>query len=367
MIKSEYRCIIREEICTRGDTLKIIKSNFGSLSDGSQIYKYKLINDKDSYVSIINYGGIITDICVPDKYGRIENVVLSLPDPKLYENNPCYFGAAVGRIGGRISNASFKIDKDVYKLEKNCGKHSLHGGLKGLSRVIWDVREVKGADSAGVQLSYFSKDMENGFPGNMHVKVIYTFNNDNELKITYTADTDKKTIINMTNHSYFNLSGNYKEDILSHYLSINADKILELNQDLIPTGNIMSVTGTPFDFRKGKLVGTDINTENQQLKYGNGYDHPFILNEDAAISLYDKNSGRLLEITTDQKCVVLYTGNSISDNYTLFNGLKSRNRLALCLEAQYYPDAVNQKNLPTYILNPGETYNAYTSYHFKIK
>jgi aldose 1-epimerase len=175
------------------------------------------------------------------------------------------------------------------------------------------------------------------------------------------------SVYDKVNYYLQEFKGNYKEDILSHYLSINADKVLELDQDLIPTGKFIPVEGTPFDFRKEKMAGTDINEDNQQLKFGNGYDHPFILNKDAAISLYDKKSGRLLEITTDQKCVVLYTGNSISDNYTLFNGLKSRNRLALCLETQYYPDAVNQKNLPTNILTPGEIYTASTSYHFKTK
>lgn len=348
--------------------MEIIKSNFGILSNGSPVFKYKLMNDNNSFVSVIDFGGIITDIYVPDKYGKLDNVVIGLPDPKNYEDNPCYFGAAVGRIGGRISNASFKIDDDLFLLEKNCGKHNIHGGSKGLSRVIWNVKEIKQSDSVGVELSYFSKDMENGFPGNMNIKVVYTFNNNNELKIAYTADTDKKTIINMTNHSYFNLSGNYKEDIYSHYISINADKIFELNQDLIPTGNILSVDGTPFDFRKPKMVGTDINKDNQQLKFGNGYDHAFILNKDKnpEISLWDKKSGRMLEITTNQKSIVFYTGNSISDNYTLFNGSKSRDRLALCLEAQYYPDAINQKNVPCNILNPGELYNASTTYKFKI-
>ncbi|MFA6939989.1 MAG: aldose epimerase family protein [Clostridiaceae bacterium] len=348
--------------------MQIVKSNFGNLSDGGPIYKYKLINDTNSFVSIINYGGIINEIYVPDKDGKLENVVISLPNPKDYENNTCYFGAAVGRIAGRISNSSFKIDNNFYTLEKNCGKHSLHGGFKGLSRVIWNVKEINQSDFIGVELSYFSKDMENGFPGNMNIKVLYTFNNNNELKISYTADTDKKTIINMTNHSYFNLSGNYKEDIYSHYLTINADKIFELDQDLIPTGNVLSVGGTPFDFRKPKMVGTGINEDNQQLKNGNGYDHPFILNKDkdTEISICDRKSGRILEITTDQKSVVLYTGNSITNNYTYFNGLKSRDRSALCLETQYYPDAINQKNVPSNILNPGETYKASTTYHFKI-
>ena len=348
--------------------MEIVKSNFGSLSNGSPVYKYKLINNNNSFVSIINYGGIITEIYVPDKCGKLENVVIGLPDPKDYENNPCCFGAAVGRIAGRISNASFKIDNNLYTLEKNCGKHSLHGGLKGLSRVIWDVKKINDSDFVGVELSYFSKDMENGFPGNMNVKVLYTFNNNNELKLSYTADTDKKTIINMTNHSYFNLSGNYKEDIYSHYLTINADNFFELDQDLIPTGNVLPVDGTPFDFRKAKMVGTDINEDNQQLKYGNGYDHPFILNKgkDPEITLWNKESGRILEITTDQKSVVLYTGNSITNKYTYFNGLKSWDRSALCLETQYFPDAINQKNVPSNILNPGEIYNASTTYHFKI-
>lgn len=348
--------------------LDIIKSNFGNLSDGSQIFKYKLINNSGSFVSIINYGGIITEIFVPDKEGKLENVVISLPDPKKYENNDCYFGAAVGRIAGRISNASFKIEDDIYVLEKNSGKHSLHGGLKGFSRVIWDVKEVKDTDFVGAELSFFSKDMENGFPGNLNVKVLYTFNNNNELNIKYTAAADKKTIVNMTNHSYFNLCGDYKEDILSHYLTINADKVLELDQDLIPTGNILSVAGTPFDFRNAKMVGADINKEDTQLKNGHGYDHPFILNKDkdTEISLYDKRSGRLLEIATDQKSVVLYTGNSITNDFTLYNGVKSRDRLALCLETQYYPDAVNQKNLPSNILIPGEIYTAATTYRFKV-
>lgn len=346
--------------------MDIIKSNFGQIED-SLIFKYKLLNDTGSYVCLINYGGIITDIFVPDRYGNLENVVIGLDNLEGYIDNAAYFGATVGRVGGRISNASFKIEALEYKLEENNNKNNLHGGNKGLSRVVFNAKEVREESSVGVELSYFSKDMENGFPGNMNISVLFTFDNENNLVISYTGDTDKKTITTMTNHSYFNLSGDYKEDILSQDLFINSNNVIELDSELIPTGNILDVEGTPFDFRIPKMVGKDINTENTQLMYGNGYDHPFILNEgeEIAASLYHKVSGRLLQISTDQKCVVLYTGNSISNDYILYNGKKSSDRLALCLETQYYPDAINQ-DFPSQILIPGEIYTGKTTYSFKV-
>lgn len=346
--------------------MNIIKRYFGKTTDGQEVYEYSLYNDSSSHISVLNYGGVITEIYIPDQEGRLENVVLGLENIEDYEKSDIYLGCIAGRTAGRISNASFKIDGNLYNLQANNNKANLHGGPDGFNKRILDVKEILENDYAALELSLLSPDGDQGYPGNLRVKATYKFDNKNNLELSYEAVTDKKTLITLTNHSYFNLSGNCKRDILDHVLKIDADKYIEVDIETVPT-KISEVQGTPFDFRAGKVVGSNINSENQQLKNASGYDHPFVLNQKSSpqITLEDITSGRRLEITTDQPSVVLYTGNFIGHSYALRGDVKSTNHLGLCLETQWFPDAINQSFLPKYILSPGEVYTARTVYSFR--
>ncbi len=346
--------------------MKIVKEGFGTLKSGEEVTKYRIKNDKGFEVNVLNYGGIITEILAPDKTGNFENVVLGFDNIRDYEEKSPYFGSVVGRIAGRISGASFNIDGEEYNLVKNNGRNNLHGGEKGFDKVVWEIKEMIRDDYAGLELRYFSPDGEEGFPGNVDVKMEYLLNNNNEFEVKYNAISDKKTIINLTNHSYFNLSGDLKEDVLDHKLTINADRIGYVNNEVVPNGEIVDVDSTAFDFTKPKKVGQNINQDAEQLLYCGGYDHPFILNEDGnlAAKLEDEKSGRVLEITTDQPAVVFYSGNGLGKDLILSGNKKGKKHLALCLETQNYPDSINQESFPTKIYNPGEKYEAYTKYRF---
>lgn len=349
--------------------MEIKSSSFGKTKSGQEVTKYTLYNDHGYRVSILNYGGIITDIMVPDKNGQVESVVLGFDTIGEYEEKSPYFGCLVGRIAGRISGATFDIDGTTYPLAKNNNGHSLHGGDIGFDKVIWQCAEIVETDYVALSLNYLSEDGEEGFPGNLDVQVTYTFNNDNALNIYYKATTDKKTIVNMTNHSYFNLSGNGKSTILEQELMINADHYGLIDQDIIPAG-IGNVKGTAFDFTTSKAVGSDLVKDEEQLRLaGGGYDHPFMLNDIGSIkaSLYDPKSGRYMEVKTDQKAVVFYACNQMEEGTPLSHGAKTTKHLALCLETQYYPDALNQDCFESKYLEPGQVYQAHTQYRFSIK
>ncbi|MCY6369301.1 aldose epimerase family protein [Clostridium ganghwense] len=348
--------------------MKILKNYFGKTANNKDVLEYTLTNDNSAFIKVLNYGGIISEICVPDKYDNFENVVLSLDNIENYEEKSPCFGALIGRIAGRVSNASFTIDDVEYKLKANNFNSNLHGGPFGFNNQIWNIKEVIDKDYVALELSYLSSDGDQGFPGNLNVKAVYKFTNDNILEISYEAETDKKTIITLTNHSYFNLSGNCKEKILNHSLTINSDEYILINSEGVPESS-SDVKNTPFDFRQCKNINKDIFADNEQIKYGNGYDHPFILNQttNPQVILEEEKSGRILEISTDQPIVVLFTANSIRKDMTLRGGVSSDNHLGVCLETQWYPDAINNPNFPAYILNPGEKYNTKTTYAFKVK
>ncbi|WP_105615541.1 aldose epimerase family protein [Vallitalea okinawensis] len=346
-----------------------IKSKFfGTTKDGQEVTQYTLINKHGHYMSVLNYGGIITEIMVPDHKGTLENVVLGFNNIADYEEKSPYFGCITGRIAGRISNSKFEIDGENYILAANNNSNNLHGGVKGFDKVIWSVTELVESDYVGLSLNYLSIDGEEGFPGNLDVHVTYKLTNDNELEIFYSATTDKKTIVNLTNHSYFNLSGNTKRDVLDQTLQFDASRFGCVDEQIIPAG-ISDVEGTPFDFRTAKTVGQDIKADNIQIKNAGGYDHPFLLDgqKEVAAILEDPESGRYMEVRTDQKAIVFYAGNMLEEGMSLSCGATSRQHLALCLETQYYPDAINQDCFETELLNPGETYKAYTKYSFKIR
>ncbi|WP_273122358.1 aldose epimerase family protein [Bacillus weihaiensis] len=346
--------------------MNITKTEYGHIQDQT-IYQYRLKNDRGLEVAILNYGCIVTEIMMPDKHGQHENIVLGLSSLEEYQVNGPYFGAVVGRVAGRIKGASFQLDDKTYILDQNDANNHLHGGNEGFSHKVWEAKTVEEKDCVAVVFSYVSKDGEAGYPGNLQLKVTYSLTNENELKIDYNGQSDKKTILNPTNHTYFNLSGNSKRDVLSHTLQMESDQFLELDHESLPTGKKLLVTGTPFDFRNGRKLQDGVaSTHEQNQLVGNGYDHPFLLQDDCnfTISLYDEESGREVKIKTDQPSVVLYTANHLSDEYS-FYGHPSRKYLGVCLETQGLPDAIHHPEFPSIILNKGERYHTSTVYAFK--
>lgn len=339
------------------------KKFFGSIGNDS-IYEYQLHNAKGMQVSIINYGGTVTRIIVPDKSGQAGDVVLgfdSLPG-YLQTGNP-FIGALIGRYGNRIANGKFTLDGKVYTLAQNNNGNHLHGGLKGFDKVVWNVDDV---NESSIHLSYTSKDGEEGYPGNLKVNVVYSLTDDNGLKIEYTATTDKPTPVNLTNHSYFNLSAGKDSTILDHELKLDADRYTAVNDKLIPTGELPAVKNTPMDFTKSKRVGQDI------AKVKGGYDHNWVINKkDSSLTLigtlYHPGSGRAMDIYTTQPGVQFYTGNFLDGSLTGKNGIKYVQHAALCLETQHFPDSPNQPAFPNTILTPGETYHHITVYKFYTK
>ena len=345
--------------------MRVFQEKFGEV-DGQTVNAYTIRNDQGMEVACIDYGCIITKILVPDRHGIVENVVLGFDTLSEYLNYSPYFGAIVGRHAGRIQKAEFTLDGTTYYLAKNNNGNHLHGGLRGFDKVIWDTTIINEKDSISLQFTYLSKDGEEGYPGNLDIKVTYSLNNENELVMTYEGVSDQQTVVNLTNHSYFNLSGNLKSDILQHTLTLKSNRFLELNDDLIPTGEIVHVNDTLFDFREGREIiqGTHSSDPQNRLA-GNGYDHPFLLteNNNEEIKLYDKESGRGLVIETNQPAVVLYTGNQLGEDF-IINGVPSRKYLGLCLETQGLPDSVHHTNFPSTILEKDEKYRAVTRYKF---
>lgn len=359
--------------CKEANTKKSIieKDEFGITNDGVQIDRYTLTNARGMRVQVITYGGIITSLEVPDRNGNFQDVVLGYDNLSDYENNNPYFGALIGRFGNRIADGTFTLEGEVYKLAQNDGKNHLHGGNKGFDKVIWSANGKIINGEAVLKLTYLSKDMEEGYPGNLSVEVTYTLTQDNELEVGYKATTDKTTIVNLTQHSYFNLSGG--DDILSHELMINADAYLPVDETLIPTGELRAVSGTPFDFSVAKAIGKDIAHDNTQLERGLGYDHCWVLNDQnngmrTAAVLFDKSSGRVMEITTDEPAIQFYSGNFLDGTHPVKNSDSFYgHRSGLCLETQHYPDSPNQESFPSVILNPEETYSTQTVFKFTVK
>jgi len=352
--------------------VNVNKEFFGKTSDGANVDQYTLKNSNGMEVSVISFGGIITSLKAKDRDGKNEDVVLGFDNLGDYENKSPYFGALIGRYGNRIKEGKFSLDGVEYKLAKNNGENHLHGGLKGFDKVIWDVEVEVNKSSASLMLRYTSVDTEEGYPGNLGVKVTYTLTNEDELKVRYEAETDKKTIVNLTQHSYFNLSAGLRKDILGHEITIDADYFLPVDMTLIPTGEIREVGQTPFDFREFKVVGDDIDLDDTQITYGNGYDHCWVLNnQDEGVrfvaSAYDPLSGRLLEVFSDQPGIQFYSGNFLDGTLQSKEGRNYEFRSGFCLETQHYPNSPNQENFPSVILNPGEKYNSETIFKFSSR
>ncbi|MCH1625033.1 aldose epimerase family protein [Fredinandcohnia quinoae] len=347
--------------------MEVISQSFDRLGQ-EEIQQYTITNDHGMSVSCINYGCIITDIVTPDRDGKLENVVLGFDNVGDYIEHAPYFGAMIGRVAGRIKGAQFELDGHVYSLDKNEKDNHLHGGKRTFHNVLWDATVIEDDEKSGVEFTYVSKDGEEGYPGNLNMTVTYVLNNDNELTITATGFTDQTTLLNVTNHTYFNLSGGLRRDILQHELTMKSDQFVQLNEELLPTGRFLDVSDTPFDFRTArKIVDGTVSTDEQNILAGHGYDHPFLLNSnhDQEIQLYDEESGRHLIVESNQPSVVVYTSNQINGGFKI-GEVEARDYLGICLETQGLPDAIHHPQFPPIVLKKGEQYNWTTTYKFAV-
>lgn len=351
-------------------TASATRAAFGNLPDGTPVEKITLTNAAGDSVSAITYGGIITSINVRDRSGKRDDVVLGHDTLADYLKDGSYFGAMVGRYANRIGGAQFRIDGQTYKLAANNGPNSLHGGLRGFDKVVWHAEPFESEGNAGVKLTHTSSDGDEGFPGALAVSVTYTFNDRGELAIDYQATTDKPTVVNLTNHSYFNLGGDGSGNVLDHVLTIAADKYTPVDAALIPTGELASVEGTPLDFRTGHAIGERIK-DPAILKLALGYDHNFVINRTAAgevkaAEVVDPKSGRVMEVFTTEPGIQLYLANHQNGNVGKAGHIYNQYS-AFCLETQHYPDSPNKDQFPTTVLRPGETYQSRTVYAFSAR
>jgi aldose 1-epimerase len=349
---------------------RIEKRAFGKTADGAAVDLYTLTNANGVEAGITNYGGIVVSLKTPDRSGKLSDIVLGYDALDGYLAKTPYFGSIVGRYGNRIAKGRFKLDGKEYKLAVNNGENHLHGGLKGFDKVVWEAQELQSDGGVGLQLRYLSKDGEEGYPGNLSTTVVYTLTNDNELKIQYSATTDKKTVVNLTNHTYFNLAG--AGDILQHELTIFADRFTPVDKNLIPTGELKSVKGTPLDFTQSTAIGARIAQPDEQLKLAGGYDHNFALNHDPgslalAARVYEPTTGRVLEAYTTEPGTQFYTGNFLDGSITGKGGQVYQKRSGFCLETQHFPDSPNQPNFPSTALEPGKKYETTTVYKFSTR
>jgi aldose 1-epimerase len=344
------------------------KEKFGTLPDGREVQRYILKNRNGIEVHVINYGGIITHLLAPDKNGKVEDIVLGYDSLGGYLKETPFFGALIGRYGNRIAKGKFSLDGKEYTLVQNNNGQHLHGGTTGFDKVFWNIEELPVESGMALRLTYLSKDMEEGYPGNLDVAVDYHLTENNELKIDYKATTDKPTVVNLTQHTYFNLSGNAKRDILDHVLTIHADEYIPVTKVLIPTGKLAPVANTPFDFNTPTAIGARINDKNEQLQFGGGYDHCWVLSDKdslkTAATLYDSTSGRTVEVRTTEPGIQFYAGNFLTGSITGKGGVVYKHRYGLCLETEHFPDSPNQPKFPSTELKPGETYRTQTIYQF---
>jgi aldose 1-epimerase len=348
----------------------VTKSDFGKLPDGSAVDLYTL-TDGNYEARIMTYGGVLVSFKAPDKSGKTADVILGFDDAAGYYDNfngskNAFFDAVIGRYANRIAKGQFKLEGKTYDLPKNDGPNTLHGGPHGFNNQLWQGKQL--AD--GVELTYVSKDGEMGFPGTMTATVKYTLKG-GDLRLEYSAKTDKATVVNLTNHAYFNLAGEGSGDILKHQLTVHASKFTPVDSTLIPTGELKPVDGTPFDFRKATDIGARINNDDEQLKLGRGYDHNWVLDSSGkmavAAEVYEPTSGRVLKVSTDQPGLQVYTGNFLDGTVKGKGGKMYQHRGAFCLETQHFPDTPNHPNFPSAELKPGQTYHTVTVFSFSTR
>jgi len=343
---------------------------FATTVDGKKVHLFTLKNKDGAVAAITNFGGRIVSLLVKDNKDKLVDVVLGHDSLKSYQKKEeSFFGALIGRYGNRIAKGKFTLDGKAYQLEVNDGVNTLHGGVNGFYKKVWDAKQT---DDHTLELSYFSKDGEAGYPGNLTVKVIYTLEDDNSLKIAYEASTDKSTVINLTNHAYFNLNGAGDATITDHTLSLEADEYTPVDTTLIPTGKLVKVAGTPFDFTKAKLIGADIGANDPQLKNGKGFDHNWVLRKGTglrkAATASSSKTGIVMDVLTEEPGIQFYSGNFLTDKVNDGKGGATYGyRSAFCLETQHFPDSPNQPSFPTTVLKPGTPYHSVTVYKFTVK
>ena len=350
----------------------VTRERFGVAPDGKPVDVYTLVNARGIRTRILTYGGIIQTLETPDRAGKLDDVVLGFDDLQGYVKSSPYFGAIVGRYGNRIARGRFTLDGQTYTLATNNGPNHLHGGIKGFDKVVWGAESFRGDTAVGLVLTHTSPDGHEGYPGTLRSKVTYTLTNRDELVIDSEATTDKATIVNLTNHTYWNLAGDGTRDIVGHVMMIESSAIVPVDSTLIPTGQLLPVAGTPFDFRTPTPVGARIADPHVQIRYGGGYDHTFVVNRPSgpalshAVRLTEPTTGRALDIFTTEPGVQVYSGNFLDGSFAGKRGRVYRRRFGLALETHHYPDSPNQPGFPSVVLRPGETYRTRTVFRFGV-
>ena len=350
----------------------ISSAPFGQTADGTPVTIYTLRNENGMEAHILNYGGIVQSLLVPDKSGKFGDVVLGYDDLNGYETNSPYFGALIGRYGNRIAKGHFTLDGKDYTLAVNNGVNSLHGGLKGFDKVVWNAHPTLTKRGPALELTYTSKDGEEGYPGTLTVKAVYTVTHRNGLRVDFTATTDKDTVVNLTHHGYFNLAGQGNGNILNHVVYLNASKFTPVDSTLIPNGELRDVTGTPFDFRTPTAVDARVNADDEQIKFGGGYDHNWVVDHpmgelglDARVT--EPTTGRVMEVWSTEPGLQFYCGNFLDGTIHGKGGQIYVHRGAIVMEPQHYPDSPNQANFPSTVLHPGEVYHNTIIYKFGVE
>lgn len=352
-----------------GNGLSVAVEESGKTPEGATIHLFTLKNKNGVEARVIDFGATLTALIAPDRQGNMADITLGFDQADAYTGSHPYFGSTVGRYGNRIALAKFSIDGQEYSLAANNGVNHLHGGVNGFGRVMWTGKEITREDAVGVELTYTSADGEEGYPGKLDVITRFLLNNENELRLEYEAVTDKKTVINLTNHAYFNLA--VSGDILDHEVMIMADGFTPVDEGLIPTGEIQPVEGTPFDFRVPTAIGARINADDEQIRFGGGYDHNFVFSSGEGMQkraeVYDPSSGRVLEVLTEEPGVQFYSGNFLNGSITGKGGKTYAIRNGFCLETQHFPDSPNQPQFPSTVLSPGETYRTATTWRVSVR
>jgi aldose 1-epimerase len=363
---------VEESAATKTPSQKeVTVEEFGKSPDGQAVQIYTLENTQGMQARITNYGGTVVSLTAPDRNGAFADVVLGNDSVEGYALSP-YFGSLIGRYGNRIGNAQFTLNGQTHTLAKNNNGNALHGGIKGFDKVVWTAAPGSSTDGPTLSLTYTSADGEEGYPGTLNTKVVYTLTNDNGLRIDYEATTDKPTVVNLTNHSYFNFKDAGATNILDHVRTLNADQFTPVDKTLIPTGELASVEGTPFDFRQPTAIGARIDGDHEQLKFGGGYDHNFVINRSAeglglAATVVETTTGRRMEVLTTEPGVQFYSGNFLNGTITGKGGAVYQRRAGFCLETQHYPDSPNKEQFPSTVLEPGQTYRTTTVYRFSTQ
>jgi len=353
-------------------TRDVMKQNFGALPDGRTAELYTLTNANSLKATLTNYGAILVSMEVPDRDGKMADVTLGYDTLEGWLSNTSYFGSTVGRYANRIAKGNFTLEGKTYTLATNNGENHLHGGIKGFDKALWDAKPVKRAGATGVQFSCLSRDGEEGYPGNLKTTVTYLLTDKNELRVEFKATTDKPTVINLAHHSYWNLTGDPTKTNLDHELMLAADHFLPVDEGLIPTAELRPVKGTPFDFTQLTKIGARVEADDQQIKFGKGYDHCWVLRNQSgkvalAATLYDPSTGRTMDLSTDQPGIQFYGGNFLDGTVTGKKGVKYQFRTALCLETQHYPDSPNKPSFPSVVLRPGQTYKHTMVHRFYVQ